>query len=129
MSHVSRYRQCPYFRFDGTLSMDDERHTHDRDDRQAAMGDSGGSGHGVRMVGTLSLAGVLAAATVLTGAALFTVNRAGCAAPGHYIRVGATQQLELAGGCIHASDLPTGAAHRATISAPNSPAYLEQSRP
>lgn len=91
------------------------------------MGDNSGSGHGIRMAGTLSLVGVVAATTVLTGAALFTVNRAGCATPGHYVHVGATQQLELAGGCIHASDLPPGAVRQA--SAPNRPTYLDQSRP
>ncbi|MFD9964524.1 hypothetical protein [Amycolatopsis sp. NPDC058986] len=57
-----------------------------------------------RSAGVLSLVvGVLSAAA-LTGAAVFTVDRAGCAAPAQYIRH--DNHIELVGGCVNGEELP-----------------------
>jgi hypothetical protein len=48
----------------------------------------------------------LAAAALLTGGAVYTVNRAGCDDPGRYVRNGDT--IELVGGCLEPGDLPVG---------------------
>ena len=48
----------------------------------------------------------LAAAGLLTGAAVYTVHRAGCEDPGRYVRIGET--FELVGGCLEPGDLPIG---------------------
>lgn len=50
----------------------------------------------------------LAAAVVLSGAAAYTVQRAGCDDPGRYVTNGGT--VELVGGCIEPGDLPVGPA-------------------
>jgi|GEM_PF-2696102 len=50
----------------------------------------------------------VAAAALLTGAAVYTVQRAGCDDPGHYERNGET--VELVGGCLQPGDLPVGPA-------------------
>jgi hypothetical protein len=52
------------------------------------------------------LVAALAAAGLLTGAAVYTVHRAGCDDPGQYVRAGDT--LELVGGCLEPGDLPIG---------------------
>jgi len=48
----------------------------------------------------------LAAAALLSGAAVFTVERAGCDDPGRYVHTGDT--VELVGGCLEPGDLPVG---------------------
>jgi hypothetical protein len=50
----------------------------------------------------------LAAAALLSGAAAYTVQRAGCEDPGRYVHTGNT--VELVGGCIERGDLPVGPA-------------------
>ena len=49
-----------------------------------------------------------AAAVLLAGAAVFTVERAGCEEPGHYVTTG--PGMELVGGCVEPGDLPVGPA-------------------
>jgi len=48
----------------------------------------------------------LATAALLSGAAVYTVQRAGCEDPGHYVTNG--QSVELVGGCLEPGDLPVG---------------------
>jgi hypothetical protein len=48
----------------------------------------------------------LAVAALLSGAATYTVQRAGCNDPGYYARNGGT--MELVGGCLKPGDLPVG---------------------
>jgi len=48
----------------------------------------------------------VAAAALLSGAAVYTVDRAGCDDPGRYVRTGDT--IELVGGCLEPGDLPVG---------------------
>ena len=55
--------------------------------------------------GTLPLVTGLAAATVLSGAAVFTVVRSGCDEPGRY-QTRADGVVELVGGCLATKDLP-----------------------
>ena len=50
------------------------------------------------------LAVTAAAAAALTGAALVTVESAGCADPGRYVQQGPS--VELVGGCLEPDDLP-----------------------
>jgi hypothetical protein len=47
-----------------------------------------------------------AAALLLSGAALYTVQRSGCEDPGHYITTNGS--VELVGGCLEPGDLPVG---------------------
>lgn len=55
-------------------------------------------------VGTIPLVTGIATATILSGAAVFTVVHAGCGEPGTYrVREGV---VELVGGCITPEDLP-----------------------
>ena len=54
--------------------------------------------------GTIPLVTGLAAATVLSGSALFAVVRSGCDDPGRYEERGGV--VELIGGCVSAEDLP-----------------------
>jgi hypothetical protein len=48
----------------------------------------------------------VAAAALLSGAAVYTVHRAGCDDPGHYVTTNG--HIELVGGCIERGDLPVG---------------------
>ncbi|MGH3437776.1 MAG: hypothetical protein ACRDRN_15070 [Sciscionella sp.] len=80
---------------------------------------------GTRTAGVLPLVGVLAAATVLTGIAVFSVADAGCASPGHYVHAG--NHLELVGGCLTPGDLPSGSIHQADPA--THPAGFVRSRP
>jgi len=48
----------------------------------------------------------VAAAALLSGAAVYTVDRAACDDPGRYVRTGDT--IELVGGCLEPGDLPVG---------------------
>ena len=50
----------------------------------------------------------LAAAALLSGAAAYTVDRAGCDDPGRYVQTAET--VELVGGCLEPGDLPVGPA-------------------
>jgi hypothetical protein len=50
----------------------------------------------------------LAAGALLSGAAVYTVQRAGCDDPGYYVRNADT--VELVGGCLKPGDLPVGPA-------------------
>ncbi len=54
------------------------------------------------------LVATAAAALLLSGAAIYTVDRAGCDEPGHYVVNGET--VELVGGCLEPGDLPVGPA-------------------
>lgn len=54
------------------------------------------------------IAATLAAAAMLTAAAVYTVERAGCDDPGHYVHAG--ESFELVGGCLEPGDLPVGPA-------------------
>ncbi|GLY64401.1 hypothetical protein [Amycolatopsis taiwanensis] len=65
--------------------------------------DSGGGRPATRSAGTLPLVAAVASALALTGAAFYTVDRAGCAEPGQYVRHG--NRIELVGGCVDASTL------------------------
>jgi len=49
-----------------------------------------------------------AAAVLLSGAAVYTVQRSGCDDPGHYVTTDGT--VELVGGCLERGDLPVGPA-------------------
>lgn len=49
-----------------------------------------------------------AAAVLLSGAAVYTVQRSGCDDPGHYVTTNGT--VELVGGCLEPGDLPVGPA-------------------
>lgn len=51
---------------------------------------------------------MVAAAALLSGAAVYVVQQAGCRDPGHYVRTGDT--VELVGGCLRPGDLPVGRA-------------------
>jgi hypothetical protein len=53
-------------------------------------------------------AAMVAAAALLSGAAVYVVQQAGCDDPGHYVRTGDT--IELVGGCLKPGDLPVGPA-------------------
>jgi hypothetical protein len=59
----------------------------------------------------------LAAAGLLTGGAVYTVQRAGCDDPGHYVRTGNT--IELVGGCLEPGDLPVGPPSAPPVERPN----------
>jgi hypothetical protein len=59
----------------------------------------------------------LTAAALLTGGAVYTVHRAGCEDPGHYVRNGNT--IELVGGCLEPGDLPVGPPPAAPDERPN----------
>jgi hypothetical protein len=54
--------------------------------------------------GTFPLVAGIAAATALSGAAIFTVSRSGCDSPGVYWPHDGI--VELVGGCLNHSDLP-----------------------
>lgn len=60
--------------------------------------------------GTFPLVAGIAAATVLSGAAVFTVVRSGCDDPGRYESRDGVMQL--VGGCISEQDLPVTPGHR-----------------
>jgi len=60
---------------------------------------------GARVAGALPVAGATLAAVTLAGVALFTVNQAGCADPGHYIQHD-DGQVELVGSCVDPEHLP-----------------------
>jgi hypothetical protein len=51
---------------------------------------------------------MVAVAALLSGAAVYLVQQAGCDDPGHYVRIGDT--VELVGGCLRPGDLPVGPA-------------------
>ena len=63
----------------------------------------------MRRAALAPIVGTLAAAALLSGAAVYTVHSAGCDDPGHYVRNGET--VELVGGCIEPGDLPVGPSH------------------
>lgn len=65
--------------------------------------DSGAGRPATRSAGTLPLVAALTSALALTGAAFYTVDRAGCGNPGQYVRQG--NRIELVGGCVDASTL------------------------
>ncbi|NIH87227.1 hypothetical protein [Amycolatopsis granulosa] len=56
-----------------------------------------------RAAGLLPLVAGVTSALALTGAAVYTVDRAGCGDPGQYIRH--DNYVELVGGCVDPSDL------------------------
>ncbi|MCP2165697.1 hypothetical protein [Goodfellowiella coeruleoviolacea] len=58
-----------------------------------------------RIAAVLPIAGAVTAAVALTGAAVFTVAKAGCADPGHYVRHD-NGVVELVGGCTDQQHLP-----------------------
>ncbi|OXM73142.1 MULTISPECIES: hypothetical protein [Amycolatopsis] len=57
-----------------------------------------------RAAGLLPLVAGVTSALALTGAAVYTVDRAGCGDPAQYIRH--DNYVELVGGCVDGSDLP-----------------------
>jgi hypothetical protein len=63
----------------------------------------------MRRAALAPIAATVAAAALLTGAAVFTVTQAECDDPGRYVqRVGGG--YELVGGCLEPGDLPVGPA-------------------
>ena len=62
----------------------------------------------MRRAAVAPIVATLAAAALLSGAAVYTVDRAGCGDPGHYVRNG--DSVELVGGCLEPGDLPVGPA-------------------
>ncbi|MGW4130112.1 hypothetical protein [Amycolatopsis japonica] len=67
-----------------------------------------------RSAGLLPVVLALTSAALLTGAAVYTVDRAGCVDPGQYIRH--DNHIELVGGCVDGSELPAapqGTSHEA----------------
>lgn len=60
---------------------------------------------GARVAGALPLAGATVAAVALAGVAVFTVQKAGCVDPGHYVQHD-DGQVELVGSCIPPEHLP-----------------------
>ena len=62
----------------------------------------------MRRAALAPIVATVASAALLSGAAVFTVQRAGCDDPGHYVRTGDT--VELIGGCLEPGDLPVGPA-------------------
>jgi hypothetical protein len=58
-----------------------------------------------RAAGILPLVVAITSAVGLTGAAFYTVNQASCADPAQYIRH--DNHVELVGGCVDSSELPT----------------------
>ena len=60
---------------------------------------------GARVAGALPVAGATLAALTLAGVAVFTVNQAGCADPGHYVQRD-DGQVELVGSCVDPEHLP-----------------------
>lgn len=67
-----------------------------------------------RSAGMLPVVLALTSAALLTGAAVYTVDRAGCVDPGQYIRH--DNHIELVGGCVDGSELPAaprGTSHEA----------------
>ncbi len=60
---------------------------------------------GARVAGVLPLAGATLAAVALAGVAVFTVEQAGCADPGHYVQHD-DGQVELVGSCVDPEHLP-----------------------
>jgi hypothetical protein len=63
----------------------------------------------MRRAALAPIVATVAAAALLSGAAAYTVHRAGCDDPGHYITTNG--HLELVGGCIEPGDLPVGPVH------------------
>jgi hypothetical protein len=57
-----------------------------------------------RAAGVLPLVAAIMSAAALTGAAVYTVDRASCADPAQYIRH--DNHVELVGGCVNTADLP-----------------------
>jgi hypothetical protein len=68
----------------------------------------------MRRAAVAPIVATLAAAALLSGAAVYTVDRAGCDDPGHYVRTG--DSVELIGGCLEPGDLPVGPAPAAVDS-------------
>jgi hypothetical protein len=62
----------------------------------------------MRRAALAPIAATLTAAALLAAAAVYTVERAGCDDPGHYVRTG--ESVELVGGCLEPGDLPVGPA-------------------
>lgn len=68
-----------------------------------------------RVSALLPLAGASAAALALAGVAVFSVNQAGCADPGRYVRHG-DGQVELVGSCVDSEKLPAAPDHEPGVS-------------
>lgn len=67
-----------------------------------------------RSAGMLPVVLAITSAALLTGAAVYTVDRAGCGDAGQYIRH--DNHIELVGGCVDGSELPAapqGTSHEA----------------
>lgn len=67
-----------------------------------------------RSAGMLPVVLAITSAALLTGAAVYTVDRAGCGDAGQYIRH--DNHIELVGGCVDSSELPAapqGTSHEA----------------
>jgi hypothetical protein len=58
-----------------------------------------------RSTGLLPLVAAITSAVALTGAAFYTVDRAGCEDPAQYIRH--DNHVELVGGCVDTAELPS----------------------
>lgn len=59
-----------------------------------------------RATGVVPLVGGVLAAAALAGAAVLTVQQAGCATPSHFVRAG--DQVQLVGGCVGGTPAPGG---------------------
>lgn len=64
-----------------------------------------------RATGVVPLVGGVLAAAALTGAAVFTVEQAGCATPSHFVRT--ASQVQLVGGCVGGTPTPGGSVQAA----------------
>lgn len=71
----------------------------------------------MRRAALVPVVATAATAALLSGAAFYTVQRAGCEDPGHYVRTGDT--VELVGSCLEPGDLPVGPAPQERDPAPN----------
>jgi hypothetical protein len=88
--------------------------------RRRNESDGGAGRRTTRSAGMLPLVAAVTSALALTGAAFYTVDRAGCGEPGQYVRH--DNRIELVGGCIDAADLsgvPTSPTHQSGHSAGN----------
>lgn len=81
--------------------------------RRRNEADGGTGRRTTRSAGVLPLVAAVTSALALTGAAFYTVDRAGCGEPAQYVQHGS--YFELVGGCVDSSDLagiPANLAHQ-----------------
>jgi hypothetical protein len=76
----------------------------------------------MRRAALAPIVATLAAAALLAGGAVYTVQRAGCDDPGRYVITG--DSVELVGGCLEPGDLPVGPAPAAVDNHPDNGAQV-----